>query len=104
MRRLRPLSMRPRTSRRTDEAPDAAAALAAGGKRGQSDLVSYGGDRDDEGDLRRAQPNDIPAMVKPFDPQIEWTTPAEFPSGGTFRGLAAVEAHLARARATRAEG
>jgi ketosteroid isomerase-like protein len=28
--------------------------------------------------------NDIPAMVKVFDSQIEWTEPAEYPTGGTY--------------------
>jgi hypothetical protein len=48
--------------------------------------------------------NDIPAMVKAFDPQIEWIEPAEYPGGGTYRGHAEVEAHLSRARSTWAEG
>ena len=48
--------------------------------------------------------NDIPAFVKALDPQIEWTEPAEYPTGGTYRGLAAVEAHLSQARGTWAEG
>ena len=48
--------------------------------------------------------NDIPATVEAFDPQIEWTDPAEYPGGGTYRGHAAVQAHLSQARATWAEG
>ena len=48
--------------------------------------------------------NDIPAIVKAFDPQIEWTEPAEYPGGGTYHGLAAVKAHLSQARGTWAEG
>ena len=48
--------------------------------------------------------NDIPAAVKAFDPQIEWTEPAEYPGGGTLQGHAAVKAHLSQARATWAEG
>ena len=32
--------------------------------------------------------NDIPAMLRAFDPQIERIEPPEFPSGGTYRGLA----------------
>ncbi len=48
--------------------------------------------------------NDIPAMVKAFDPQIEWTEPAEWPGAGTYRGRAAVEAHLSQSRASWAEG
>jgi len=48
--------------------------------------------------------NDIPAMVQAFDPRIERIEPADFPAGGTYRGLAAVQAHIANARATWAEG
>jgi len=48
--------------------------------------------------------NDIPAMVNAFDPQIEWTEPAEYPGGGTYQGHAGVMAHLSQARATWAEG
>lgn len=48
--------------------------------------------------------NDIPGFVQILDPQIEWSEPVEFPGGGTYRGLDAVQAHLAKARATWAEG
>ena len=48
--------------------------------------------------------NDIPAMVRAFDPQIEWTEPADYPTGGTYHGLAAVTSHLSESRATWAEG
>jgi hypothetical protein len=48
--------------------------------------------------------NDIPAMVKVFDSQIEWTEPAEYPTGGTYHGLAEVKAHISQSRATWAEG
>ncbi len=48
--------------------------------------------------------NDIPAMVQAFDPQIERIEPADFPAGGTYHGLAAVQAHVSRARETWAEG
>jgi len=48
--------------------------------------------------------NDIPAMVDAFDPQIEWTGPAEYAGGGSYRGRAAVQAHLSWARGTWAEG
>ena len=47
--------------------------------------------------------NDIQAMVEAFDPQVEWIEPVEYPSGGTYRGLAAVKAHLSDSRATWAE-
>jgi uncharacterized protein len=48
--------------------------------------------------------NDIPAMVKSFDPQIVWTEPPEYPGGGTYRGLEEVQAHLSKARESWAEG
>ena len=48
--------------------------------------------------------NDIPAMLKAFDPQIVRIEPPEFPAGGTYHGLAVVQEHLSRARATWAEG
>ena len=48
--------------------------------------------------------NDIPAMVEAFDPQIEWTEPADYPAGGTFHGRAEVMAHLSQARSSWAEG
>jgi len=48
--------------------------------------------------------NDIPATVKAFDPQIEWTEPAEFPGGGTYHGHAGVQAYLSQSRARWAEG
>jgi len=48
--------------------------------------------------------NDIPAMVHAFDPQIEWTDPADAPGAGAYRGHAAVIAHLSWARGTWAEG
>lgn len=48
--------------------------------------------------------NDIPAMVNLFDPQIVRIEPEGFPFSGTYRGRAAVTAHLSKARATWAEG
>src|SRR5262249_28199053 len=48
--------------------------------------------------------NNIPAVMKIFDPQIERIEPADFPMGGTYRGLAAVQEHLSKALATWAEG
>src|SRR5919198_1881947 len=48
--------------------------------------------------------NDIPATVKAFDPQIEWTEPAEYPGGGTYHGHAGVKAHLSHSRGSWAEG
>jgi ketosteroid isomerase-like protein len=46
--------------------------------------------------------NDVPAFVAVFDPQIERIE--EFPGGGTYHGLAAVTAHVSKARETWAEG
>lgn len=48
--------------------------------------------------------NDIPAVLELFDPEIERTEPAGFPSSGTYRGHAEVEEHLSRGRGTWAEG
>src|SRR5438874_745322 len=48
--------------------------------------------------------NDVPAFVAVFDPQIERIEPAEFPGGGTYRGLAAVMVHLSKGRGSWAEG
>ena len=48
--------------------------------------------------------NDIPGFVQHFDPQIERIEPADFPQGGTYHGLAAVTAHVAKGRGTWAEG
>ena len=48
--------------------------------------------------------NDIPAMVKAFDPQIERIEPADFPQGGTYHGLEAVKTHISKGRGTWAEG
>jgi ketosteroid isomerase-like protein len=47
---------------------------------------------------------DVAAVVRALDPRVEWTDPVEDPADGTYRGLAAVEAHIARARAGWAEG
>jgi uncharacterized protein len=46
--------------------------------------------------------NDIPAMIRTFDPQIEWSE--EFPGGGTHRGHAAVKEYFAQSRERWAEG
>ena len=48
--------------------------------------------------------NDISGFVKEFDPQIVRIEPAEFPSGGTYHGLAAVKEHVSQGRSTWAEG
>jgi uncharacterized protein len=48
--------------------------------------------------------NDVQGFVKVFDPRIERIEPADFPQGGTYRGLAAVTAHVSKGRGTWAEG
>jgi uncharacterized protein len=45
----------------------------------------------------------IEAAVEPFDPQIEWSEPAEFPGGGTYHGREAVKGYLAQSRAAWAD-
>lgn len=47
--------------------------------------------------------DDIPTFIKLLDPQIEWIE-TDLPQGATYRGLAAVEAHLSQAREIWAEG
>jgi ketosteroid isomerase-like protein len=46
---------------------------------------------------------DIAAAVRPFDPQIEWTEPADFPGGGTYHGHAGATTYLTQSRAAWAE-
>lgn len=48
--------------------------------------------------------NDMQAMTKDFDPQIVRIEPAGFPTAGTYRGIAEVQAHVAKGRGTWAEG
>ena len=48
--------------------------------------------------------NDIPAVMDFFDPQAERIEPAGFPSAGTYRGHAAILAHISAGRNTWAEG
>ncbi|MCW1967533.1 MAG: nuclear transport factor 2 family protein [Anaerolineae bacterium] len=48
--------------------------------------------------------NDMQAMIKAFDPQIVRIEPADFPTAGTYRGIAEVQAHVAKGRGTWAEG
>jgi uncharacterized protein len=46
---------------------------------------------------------DMETAVQPLDAEIEWTEPAEFPSGGTYRGREAAKHYLAQSRAAWAE-
>ena len=48
--------------------------------------------------------NDMQAITRDFDPQIVRIEPEGFPSAGTYRGIAAVQAHVRAGRGTWAEG
>ena len=48
--------------------------------------------------------NDMQAMIRDFDPQIVRTEPAGFPTAGTYRGIAEVQANVRTGRGTWAEG
>ena len=48
--------------------------------------------------------NDMQAMVRDFDPQIVRTEPEGFPTAGTYRGIAEVQANVRKGRGTWAEG
>lgn len=47
---------------------------------------------------------DVEGFIAAFAPQIERIEPSDVPNGGFYRGLAAVREHVAKARATWAEG
>ncbi|HLP25888.1 MAG TPA: nuclear transport factor 2 family protein [Acidobacteriota bacterium] len=47
---------------------------------------------------------DVPAVTAHFDPEIVRTEFEGTPNAGTYRGLAALEAHVAKGRGTWAEG
>jgi ketosteroid isomerase-like protein len=48
--------------------------------------------------------NDVQAIGKDFDPEIVRVEPAGFPTSGTYRGKAEVQAQIASGRGTWAEG
>jgi ketosteroid isomerase-like protein len=48
--------------------------------------------------------NDIPAALEFLDPDIVRVEPEGFPTAGTYRGHAELEAHLSKGRGTWAEG
>ena len=48
--------------------------------------------------------NDMQGMTTHFDPQIVRIEPEDFPTAGTYRGIAEVQAHVAQGRGTWAEG
>jgi ketosteroid isomerase-like protein len=48
--------------------------------------------------------NDMQAITRDFDPEIVRIEPEGFPTAGTYRGIAQVQAHVAKGRGTWAEG
>lgn len=48
--------------------------------------------------------NDMQAITEDFDPGIVRIEPEGFPTGGTYYGVADVQAHVAKGRGTWAEG
>jgi ketosteroid isomerase-like protein len=48
--------------------------------------------------------NDMQAIVADFDPQIVRIEPEGFPTAGTYRGIAEVQAHVKKGRGSWAEG
>lgn len=48
--------------------------------------------------------NDLPGITKYFDPQIVRSEPEGFPTSGTYRGIAEVQAQITKGRGTWAEG
>ena len=48
--------------------------------------------------------NDMQGIITYFDPQIVRIEPEGFPTAGTYRGIAEVQAHITKGRGTWAEG
>jgi len=48
--------------------------------------------------------NDMRAITQDFDPEIVRIEPPDFPTAGTYRGIAEVQAHVTKGRGTWAEG
>ena len=48
--------------------------------------------------------NDMEGMAKYFDPQVVRVEPEGFPTSGTYRGIAEVQAQVTKGRGTWAEG
>lgn len=48
--------------------------------------------------------NDMAAITHDFDPEIVRVEPEGFPTAGTYRGIAEVQAHVTKGRGTWAEG
>jgi ketosteroid isomerase-like protein len=48
--------------------------------------------------------NDMTAITEDFDPEIVRIEPEGFPTAGTYRGVAEVQAHITKGRGTWTEG
>ena len=48
--------------------------------------------------------NDMKSVTRDFDPEIVRIEPEGFPTAGTYRGIAEVQAHVTKGRGTWAEG
>ena len=48
--------------------------------------------------------NDMQAITRDFDPQIMRIEPEDFPTAGTYRGIAEVQEHVTKGRGSWAEG
>lgn len=48
--------------------------------------------------------NDVEAVIEDLDPDIVRIEPADFPSAGTYRGIAEVQEHVRKGRGSWAEG
>ncbi len=48
--------------------------------------------------------NDLAVIARDFDPAIVRNEPASFPTGGTYRGIAEVQANVTKGRGSWAEG
>lgn len=48
--------------------------------------------------------NDMQAVARHFDREVVRIEPESFPTAGTYRGIAEVQAHVAKGRGTWAEG
>ncbi|HEY6642209.1 nuclear transport factor 2 family protein [Povalibacter sp.] len=57
-----------------------------------------------EGFFAAVNRNDMQAITDYFDPQIVRIEPEDFPTAGTYRGITEVREHVAKGRATWAEG
>lgn len=86
----------------------AACLMSCNHARGEAGMEQSSSSEKVIADLREAYAafnrGDIDAALKPFDVQIEWSEPPEFPGGGMYHGLDGVKRYLTQSRAGRAEG